>query len=133
MALSMMKKEWGNQDSHKVQKMSSSRFAGCPCAVGGSGLHQARLCPIQLAVTVRVVAPHLHPSQGESWERSGMSPKGEVNTRRSMSISLASLQKWLEPLLLKVTPALSGGICMEAHGYAGICPVTSGHEFAASP
>lgn len=34
-------------------------------------------------------------------------------------------------LLSKVIPALRGTICMEALGYAGICPVTSGGEFAA--
>lgn len=82
-----------------------------------------------------MVAPHLHPSKGEFWESPGVSPKGEANACGSMSISLAALQKWLEPvpLLPEAVPALRGNICMEAHGYAGICPVTSGGEFAASP
>lgn len=34
-------------------------------------------------------------------------------------------------LLSKVIPALRETICMEALGCAGICPVTSGGEFAA--
>lgn len=66
-----------------------------------------------------------------SSEADGGTPKGVKPVRVDQHASnfvaecLESVQ-----LLSKVIPTLRGTICMEALGCAGICPVTSGGEFA---